>query len=252
MIGPLAESEDDPWEKSEALEADASELEPSPVEGAKFAELPAAAARAKSYPAWARALADHLYRTRTLALMSCPALEQTSKPGEGEGDFRARLSQLTREGRDRQVDELRKRYAPRLESLKERMRRAEQRVAREKSQFQQQTLQTAISVGATVLGALFGRKTVSAGTIGRATTAARGVGRSVREHEDVGSAQESVETLQQKMKDLDCELQEEIARAQDAFDPGNLALDSTELRPKKSDISVTKVTLIWMPEPAWR
>ncbi len=32
-------------------------------------------------------------------------------------------------------------------------------------------MQTAISVGATILGAFFGRKAISAGSIGRATTA---------------------------------------------------------------------------------
>ena len=72
--------------------------------------------------------------------------------------------------------------------LEDRIRRAEERVAREQSQFQQQSVQTAISMGATVLGALFGRKLASAGTIGRATTAARGAGRAMREHEDVATA----------------------------------------------------------------
>jgi hypothetical protein len=45
---------------------------------------------------------------------------------------------------------------------------------RETGQAKQQYVQTAISVGATLLGALLGRKTVSTSALGRATTAARG------------------------------------------------------------------------------
>ena len=57
-------------------------------------------------------------------------------------------------------------------------------MARESEQVSQQRLQTAISMGATLVGALFGRKSMSA-SIGRATTTARGVGRTMREREDV-------------------------------------------------------------------
>lgn len=50
---------------------------------------------------------------------------------------------------------------------------------RESEQAKQQGLQTAISVGATILGTFLGRKSIKVGTIGRATTAARGAGRAV-------------------------------------------------------------------------
>ena len=73
-------------------------------------------------------------------------------------------------------------------ALAERLRRAEQAVDREQQQASDQKLQTAVSMGATVLGALFGRKAVSIGTLGRATTAARGVGRTMKEDSDVKRA----------------------------------------------------------------
>ena len=62
----------------------------------------------------------------------------------------------------------------------------------------QAKLQTGVSMGATLLGALLGRKAVSAGTLGRATTAARGVGRSMKEAADIKRAGESVEAVRHR------------------------------------------------------
>jgi len=61
-----------------------------------------------------------------LELFHCPSLDQLSKPGESERDFRIRLQQAAREARDRQADELKKKYAPKLAALGERKRKAEQ------------------------------------------------------------------------------------------------------------------------------
>ena len=173
---------------------------PSP---ARFAPVPGPALRPKSYADWSRTLADHLYQGRTVTLRRAPDLKAVSKPGESAGDFVVRVRDLLRERRDAAIETLRAKYAPRLAALEERARRAEQRVERERGQFQQQSVQTAISVGATVLGALFGRKVTSVGNLGRATTAMRGAGRSMREHEDIGQAQETADTVRRQLADLD-------------------------------------------------
>ena len=67
-------------------------------------------------------------------------------------------------------------------------------------------------MGATVLGALFGRKTFSASTLGRATTAARGVGRASKEQDDVKRAQENVDVARKALEELDAAIAEETGR----------------------------------------
>ena len=79
------------------------------------------------------------------------------------------------------MKKLRKKYQPKLARLTDRIRRAEQRFQREQEQYSQLKTQTAISIGSTILGALFGRKLTSASGVGRATTAMRGAGRATRE-----------------------------------------------------------------------
>src|SRR6185369_12909933 len=155
----------------------ADDLEAAPDPGAAFSELPPAAGKPRSYEAWRKDFAAWLFRTQKLDLLSCARLKAFSRPGESEGDFRARLQHAGRERRDDALDRLRKKYAPKKDALEDRLRRAGQAVERESEQVTQQGLQAAISFGTTLLGAFLGRKAVTASTIGRATTAVRGAGR---------------------------------------------------------------------------
>ena len=97
--------------------------------------------------------------------------------------------------------------APRVER---RFRRAEQAVEREAEQAKDAKLQTAISVGATLLGAMLGRKAVSRSSVGRATTAARGVGRSMKQAQDVGRARATVEATARRLADLEAEFEAKL------------------------------------------
>jgi len=110
-------------------------------------------------------------------------------------------------------------------------------------------MQTAISVGATILGAFFGRKAISAGSIGRATTAARSASRAGRESADVQRAEESEEQLSQRLADLNHEMEAAATALQGALDPQSLALRPISVAPRKSDIVTGRVELLWTP---WR
>jgi len=170
-----------------------------------------------------------------------------SAPGESERDFRIRLQTAAREQRDKAVDELRRKYAPKLAVLDDKIRRAQQAVERESAQATQQKLQTAVSMGATVLGALFGRKTLSASTLGRATTTARGVGRTMKESQDIDRARETLTAAQQQKTELDAQLQADIMALGGTMDPLGEALESVALKPKRASLEVQVVALAWVP-----
>ena len=192
--------------------------------------------------------------------MKSPSLEEVSKPGESERDFRVRLQQRAREQRDHTAESLRKKYAPKIAALQDRIRRAEQAVERESQQSRQSQLQAALAVGATLLGAFMGRKTVSATTLGRATTAIRGAGRAMKEAKDVGQAQDNVQALQQQLAELETQFKTETDRLA-AVDPLTENLETIALKPTKANIVVKLVALAWTPywqdtqgnlTPAWK
>jgi hypothetical protein len=233
------------WESSRDSAFAPGDLEREAAEDAGFAALPAPAAKPKSYDAWKKAFGAWVYGSRKLALLSAPDVGLLSEPGETEGQFRVRVQQAAREKRDQAVEALRVKYAARLARLQDQLRRAQQAREREASQATASKMQTAISFGATLLGALVGRKTVNLGTIGRATTAARGVGRSMKEAEDVKRAALSVEAAQQQIDALESELRTETEALETRIASG--PFESVTIAPKKTGITVQIVTLAWTP-----
>lgn len=248
------------WEGAKALDVPASDLERNPIDGAQFADLPPAANKVKSYTTWQKDFVTWLYGTQQIDLFLSPSTKLVSNPGEEERDFRIRLSQSTREKRDDMVEQLRQKYAPKVAALQDRIRKAQETVAREKAQADQQKMQTAISIGATLLGALGGRKINSSGNIGKATTAVRGASRAAKEGQDVGRAEDNVEVLQQRLKDLNAEIEEQTQELMSAVDPQTEVFETVTIKPKKTNIAVQLCTLVWAPHwkeaqgtitPAW-
>ncbi len=238
------------WEASQSVTLSTKDLGRALEAGAFFAKLPAAAAQPKNYASWSTAFSTWLTRARSLELYRSPSTGELSQPGETERDFRVRLGMLARERRDAAVEKLRTKYAARINTLQERLRRAQQAVEREAEQARQMKMQTAISLGSTLLGAVVGRRAISAGTLGRATTAARGVSRSLKEQQDIGRAKESVEALEEQLKALEAEFEAEVAGLEQRIDPQSEAIETLVVRPKKADIVVKLVTLAWVPH--WR
>ncbi|MDH4036629.1 MAG: DUF87 domain-containing protein [Candidatus Krumholzibacteria bacterium] len=244
LEAPLAANLAGPdWSTAQELDR-APEPGPEPAAGASFGDLPAAAGRKGSAAAWSKAAADALYRGDGITLHEVKRLRLLSKPGESERDFRVRIADALRVDRDERVDKLRAKYSAKLATLEDRIRRAETTVAREKDQANSQRMQTAVSVGATLLTAFMGRKRVSQAALGRATTAARGVDRTARQQRDVAHAQDNARALRAQYESLAAELQEEIREIETAGAEA-AELTTRTIRPKKSDIDVLRVAVLW-------
>jgi hypothetical protein len=238
------------WDRAVEAGFTVADLESSPSDGAQFGEVPSSASKAKSYEAWNKDFAGWLFRTQKVDLLKSPSAKEHSKPGESERDFRVRLQQSGRETRDKQSDSLRRKYAPKIAALQDRIRRAGQMVERQQAESRSSQMQAAISVGASILGAFLGRKTISATNIGRATTAIRGAGRAIKESQDVGQAEENVSALQQQLADLEAQFKTETDALAAATDPLNERLETVSLKPTKANITVKLVALAWAPH--WR
>ncbi|MFB3905999.1 MAG: ATP-binding protein [Acidobacteriota bacterium] len=217
-----------------------STLRPS---GGVFPPLSRDAAQALRPANLERTYRDFLARVYTVDLLKSNLLKLVSQPGESERDFRIRLAQLGRERRDSQLDALRQRYASKFDVLSRQEAAAREALGRQQSQYENQKTQTWISAGAGVLGALFGSRL---GTIGRATTVARGYGRVARERQDIERAQTRLQEVLQKKMLLEEQLRQEADRMAIAIDPQLEMLQQISLRPKKTDITIRAVGLLWI------
>jgi len=241
--GPIAVE----WDASERVEIDPSQLSRTADGPGQFASVPPSAASAKSYAVWTKTLQKWLVANEQVTLFKSAALKLTSEPGESERDFRIRLQVHAHELRDEKIAALRSKYSTKLATAVEKVRKAEQAVQREQQQASQAKMDTAISVGGAILGAIFGRGKVGVGTLGKVATATRGAGRAAQQAGDVTRAAESLAAAQQQYADLEARLQEEVDALGAAYDAQQETLDTTVVKAKAGDVHIQLVALCWVP-----
>ncbi len=244
VAAPLPEQgEQIDWTAAQPLGRAAGELLRSAPAGSTTAPLPEAAGRAGAWRSWEATFKQHLKRDRVLTLWRSPSLGELSRPGEGERELRIRLAEQGRGMRAAQVDAVRARWAKRVGQAQAKLAKAQQTVAIQEGQLREQKTQTVISMGATVLSAVFGRKTFSLGTLGRGTTAARGAARSAREAQDVSQAREKLTAAQAELAEIERQMSAELTPTAGAVGPEHEALEEVRFLPR--EVEVDAVSLLW-------
>ena len=241
--GPVAMD----WDAADEINLNPADLETEPLAGPGFADLPAAAKKAKTYAKWNKDMMRWVRQNKPLLLYRSNRFKISSGPQESRGDFMARLTQAAREGRDLKVEKLRRKYSAKFNTLNNRLMRAEQAVMREKEQSQSSKIQTAISFGTAILGAFMGRKAVSVGSAGRFGTAMRSASRIRKESMDIDRAKETLEATRLQLEELDQRLQDDIERIGADFVPEEESIQEVLVKPKSSDMTLEFFGLVWMP-----
>ena len=241
-----AEVPDEVWEKAEAVE-ETMHLDEAPRADAEFATIPDALQNKRKYASWKKELKDQLYREEELIVWKCAELKECSTMGESQGDFRVRLEQKASEKRDAETEKLRKRFASKFKTMQGRIDRAEEKIEREKSQYKQRRLDSILSVGSTILGAVLGRKRMSRTNVNRASSSMKTLGRAGRERSDIGRAEDNLELLQEQFQELEAEFESEIQGIEDKLDVASLDLEEIRIRPRKTDLSVDDLRVVWLP-----
>ncbi len=212
-------------------------LESEAAPNSTFEELPAALMQEKSYAAFEKAFGLSLYQNQTLTLFRTDTL--TSKFGESEGDFRVRVAQSMREKRDK----IRAGFEQKIAALQEKMKKAQGKVEDTKQKSWVGKLQAAISFGSTLLGALMSKRGITKDTISKTGTTLRRAGQISKDSDSAKAAEESYQSLEQQLEELKAQMEAQAPE----IDPQSITLDKTEVRPRKSDIAVEKVALLWWP-----
>ncbi len=214
--------------------------EPEPTAG--YDEVPGELAQKSTYSRLARDLEEHLYRTQRLKKWHALSLDVYSEAAESEGDFRERIRMKAREARDAEIDDFETRYKKRLAAAEERVAKAEAYYDEQNTQFWGRVggfvWTVADLVLATVSGGRSSRRRSSSATAARQAATERGQAQRARIKLDV-----AIEALDELERDRDAS----IERLREQYDPDRLELDEVEVAPRKSDIDVDHVRLVWLP-----
>jgi len=248
------------WDEAEALDLSIDDLQDSAADAASYADCPAAASHSKAYAGWNKNYKRWLRQNENITLYRSKRFKMTSSGGESEGDFRVRLQDSASEKRDLAIAKIRKRYAGKVTTLENRLMRAEQTVAVQKQQSTKKKLDTAISFGTAILGAVLGRKRFSSTTATRMGSAIKTAGSASKEAADVARASATADKVRKDIAVLSKELEEEVLALETSFSAQNEELDEIVVRAKSTDIHVAITGLVWLPyttgekgrlQPAW-
>lgn len=247
LVAPLSDGAIEVnWSDALKTVLEISDLEAVPVAGAEFHSLPSSASNESSYKKWSKEFVEWLYQHQKFYLLKEPTTKQYSRSSESERDFRIRLHQLCLEARDRQVDDLKRRYASKLQILQDRVRNAEHKLEVEQAQAKQAEIDSAITFGTSIIGAMLGRKRLTKTALDRASRVARGAGKVAQGRSDVERASETLDTMRGRLEELEAEFQSELTKIAACF-TGEAVLETVSIAAKKTNISLKLVALVWAP-----
>lgn len=235
------------WDGSIRVEGLRDRLEDAPDSRGTFAPISGAVDERKDFTKWKRSLGAYAYREHARDVLHCKSLKTYSALGETREHFRVRLGEKLREERDEALDKVRTKYASKLATMEDRVRRAEQKVEVEKDQYKRSGLDTLISAGSGLLGALLGRKKVSVTNARRAGSAASKAARTGKERSDIARAEESLEALRDRYRKLELEFDEAIAEIESEMDVDALTIEAIRVAPRKGDMNAGEPVLVWAP-----
>lgn len=235
------------WENAESADPSAYALQAEAPQGATFRPLPFEALRGDVTKKEKTSLKNYLYANARLRISRHRSTGLYGQPGE-EAAFAIRVDNALREKRDQEMQKIKEKYQRKLDTMQERIRKAELAVSREETQAQAAKQSTLVSVGSALLGSLLGRKKLSASTLGRVGSSARSFSRQRAQEEDIRRAEANVEAYNQEYQRLEETMAEELKQIQEQFTSAQEDVEEVDIKPKKMNIQVQDLFLVWVPD----
>jgi len=240
---------DPDWANAEPLGFDIHDLSSTPPSKCSYLPLPPAIMSVSSLSPFIRSWSDYLYRTCRIELYRVKALRLESRPGESLEDFRSRVAEVVSSKKAEALDRLEKKYEKRFRLLDDRLARAKSRLEKEQGDVTARGVDTAVSFGVAILGALFGRKTVSVTSASRAGRGIRSAGRMLREKQDVDRARENIHRIEEAISTLAQELDQETEKLSQKYAPEDYPVESFFIKPRRNDIFNKDAFIFWEAVP---
>ena len=241
LIAPIRE--DGPsWSDAWVFEG-APPLEDAPRADASFSELAVLATRAAAWSRWEKSVVQHVVSDRPLRVAEVRELELVAAPGETREAFAARLALTLRERRDAEVDSLVSKWQPKIERAKAKVEKTGRQIEDATADRNTYVVASGLEVGATVLGAMFGRRSALRGAAAVATKARRAQKRGVDATRAETDHQEAVADADAMQTTLTHALNELRA----SWDPSRVTIGERVIAAKKTDVIVERCQLVWVP-----
>jgi hypothetical protein len=228
--GPIA---DPVWDAALVFEQIRA-LVGSPTANGRFANLPPELAQEKSYRSWERDLKEWLYQSERYVQWQHRPTDTRSKQDETEDEFRVRIAPAARKAEQERIE---REFDADIKKTAEAIAKAEAQAAKYKWWWFGSVWRVIEIVLVRLLGGKSRKQLVTA-------TSTDQMNRGRRSYSE---AQEDLDQLQSKLTELQDERSKQLAALETNFLPATIALDKIEISPRKSDIDIRSVILVWLP-----
>lgn len=243
LLEPPAEGRVVDWQAATEYTVDVRRLPSYPPQEAFFEPVPSSVAQAADFKVLTNSLQDYLYRTATLTLRYNRTLKLYSRPNESEREFAIRCQEAARQKRDEEVAKATATYERKLEQLRDRLRREEQKLAKDEATYSGRKTEELLSAGESVIGFLLGRRSSRV-----LSTASRKRRMTAEVKARMEQAKETIALLKQEIAETEKERDEATKAISDRWAAVAGESETTDIRPRKTDVVVDLVALAWSPQ----
>jgi DNA-directed RNA polymerase specialized sigma24 family protein len=231
------------WEQSTDTECE--DFTQNHIMDASYSELPTFITELKSLKTIQKSLSNHLYSTKKLQLFSCTKLKLESKPEQSKRDFIVDIEDRLKELRDQELEKLKKSTDSKLKKLNTKLKKLEIKLEKEKDDVSSKTTETIIDIGLTVLGAFFGKKSLSATTLRRGASAFKKGKHAMDERGDVDNVQTLIQDVQNDIEILNTTLEKETQKIDEKLHVDNYEITPFFIKPRRSDVTINEIAILW-------
>ena len=213
--------------------------------------LPAAPVKQKAlFTRIERELLDFLVRSKSVEMLTNRELKLFGRPGETDEEFRARCAQVADQRADEETAKLRDRYESKVQTLRQQLLAAEDRVELLEVEAKGRRNEELMSTAGSILGGLLGgrsRGSILGSVVGRAGSVAGRRTRTQASGKRLDAASNKVEALQQQVDDLEQQAATEIAAIDAKWSRLADDVTTTPVSLKRTNAKIVHTALVWLP-----
>lgn len=231
------------WKKAAVAGALDDAISPDRNGGSDYAACGKEILAAARHSAWQLDARQKLGKDLEVTVQKAGAV--LGAPFENDSVFHLRLEQAGREQRDEAVRKLRKKYETKTRRAEQKVARAREAVAREQTQARSAQMNTAISFGASILGAFLGKGSSGLGHVTRAGSTVRAGSRAMKEASDVSLAREKLAAAEAAAAELEQELARQIAALPSPTDAATSIPKTIRLKLLPASLRIESSGILW-------
>ena len=242
LVAPLGD--DGPrWSEAWVYAGEGPALAAQPVTGVAFGAPPALALRPPSWKKWEKQVVQHFATERAMTVLAAPQLGLSGKAGEGRDAFASRVALATRERRDEEMATLSAKWEPKLDKAQAKVETLRRKVEDASEDRKAHVAASGLEIGATVLSMFGGRRSALRSAASVATKARR----AQKSGADKARAEADLTVAEADAKTLEEDLRAALEALKTSWDPAHVDVVEKRILPKKADVSLARVALVWVP-----